>query len=115
MIKDAGKRITVQWGNLLLRVRCTPGHSSAPISRPGAIAASPGRPGAKTERTPNIRFDRIDQKRVQRDEVPKVLLHATRMNCLDSIQTIGLVPGGLRGSREDNFFVDALPFAQELI
>ena len=52
---------------------------------------------------------------VSREEVPKILLHATLYSRFESIKSKGLLPGGLNGTRVDSYFVDAIAFGQKLI
>ena len=88
IITDASIQYPQMWGKVLLRVRCTQGHSSS---------------SDLAQRSPETRpLIRIGQTRIPGKEYPMVLMHATLWANYKSIRSSGLRPGGMRRSRDDN-------------
>ena len=59
-------------------------------------------------------IERVGQTRVDATTVPKILMHSTMFDHKESIISKGLLPGGLRANRNDNYFVDAADFAENV-
>ena len=77
MITDAGTDYPSLLGKVIVRIRCTQGHSSA---------------ADLAQRDPALRI-RIGQTPVPAGEIPVILLHATLWAKVESIRNLG---GGLQ-------------------
>ena len=89
MIKEAGDAHRDMLGKVIVRVRCTQGHS-----RGDRI------PRQVMPLVHEAADDRIGQTEVPGKEYPLVIMHATTVAKMDSIQTLGLIPGACTGQEK---------------
>ena len=79
-------------GKILLRVRSVQGHSGEAMKS----------------------ITRVGQVLVEKKAVPLILIHSTLAENMDRILVKGLLPGGPRHERVDNFFVEPEGFAKKI-